>query len=219
VHVGSGNTAGTGNIGGGATGVGQGGGSGGSSPVESIDSLLEISIRGAIIAPAAPDGKTWDGNTTVASDETNAAIGKLIATAVSAAADPYVAISQIIAKAANEAYDMPDVRGFAELNYEGQWEIKETFAVQTDTYNNNDTITPGWTDVSWVNVPYSKDLRVRITLFDQDVINDDSIGEVTLNAGDISAAYQSGTDYRVLVNNQGNGEILFVIISVSNYQQ
>lgn len=60
----------------------------------------------------------------------------------------------------------------------------------------------------------TSDLRVRLSLLDEDLVNHDAIGVVELNAWDLDAAVKANQVFHVRVDDQANGQVLFVGISV-----
>jgi hypothetical protein len=57
-------------------------------------------------------------------------------------------------------------------------------------------------------------LRVRITLTDADLVNDDPIGVVVLTPADLEQALFLGTVHYVDVHRQSDGQVLFVHLQV-----
>jgi hypothetical protein len=77
-----------------------------------------------------------------------------------------------------------------------------------------DTYTPMWSDATLHGVVASSEIRLRITLIDQDVVEDDPIGVVELTEADLVAARTAGRVHHVQVSEQSQNQILFVGISV-----
>jgi hypothetical protein len=76
-----------------------------------------------------------------------------------------------------------------------------------------DTFTPIW-NVRWDHVPLTASTRLRVSLTDKDLANDDPIGEVVLNDRDLMAAMAAGTNDQIRVDGQTNGQVLFVGVEV-----
>jgi hypothetical protein len=76
-----------------------------------------------------------------------------------------------------------------------------------------DTFTPQW-NVRWDRVPLTASTRLRVSLMDKDLANEDPIGEVVLNAQDLLGAMATGTNDQIRVDGQTNGQLLFVGVEV-----
>jgi len=105
----------------------------------------------------------------------------------------------------------PDPFGTAALLsvYSEENEIESPLATTED--NPQDTFTPTWpTRSHWEKVPLTSDLRVRVSLTDEDLSEHDPIGVVELSSRDIDAAIAAGQVLHVKVSGQGTAQILFV---------
>jgi hypothetical protein len=104
------------------------------------------------------------------------------------------------------ALDQPDVGGSADLYMDGR-----VFGVGV-LEKVQDSFTPQWSTVTWDNVELPR-ARVRLTLWDRDLMNDDPIGIVEISSDNLVSAASAGTVVPVRVDGQ-NGQVLFVMISV-----
>lgn len=158
-----------------------------------------VSVLGALIAPTKLDGRPWDGM----GDPTQLAqaVGGLLADA-----SPYTAIASAMAGPAAAALDQPDVGGSAQLFMDGrEFGVGVLEKVQ-------DSFTPQWSTVTWDNVELPR-ARVRLTLWDRDLLNDDPIGIVEISPDELVNAASAGTVVPIRVDAQ-NLQVLFVSISV-----
>ncbi|MEP7123019.1 MAG: hypothetical protein ABJE95_18975 [Byssovorax sp.] len=170
---------------------------------------------GATIA-LSPNGQDcWDGICSLQPKDFNK-----VAEALAQTGDPQeiaAAVAAVVAGYANEAYAPPDPLGTASIWNNGGYGLGINLALQDN--NDEDTFTPSWPgDPASGNVlgwkgPFTKDWRIRISLSDEDLVNDDSIGVVEVGYDDIVAALKYGKVYSVRVSEQGSGVILFVNIS------
>lgn len=163
-----------------------------------------MSIVSALIGPAKVSGLPWDGTGGAVDEATWGELGIALG-----AAEPYSAAVGILASIADSGTARPDPKGTALLYGAGtETEIELPMAFQ-------DTYTPTWSDATLHNVPGNIDQRLRITLIDQDVMEDDPIGIVELTPADLEAARASGRIYQVRVSDQSQNQILFIGLSVS----
>lgn len=124
------------------------------------------------------------------------------------AADPYTAAIGMLASLVDAGTARPDPRGTA-LLYDAHDEVELDMPMEF-----KNTYTPTWSDVTFHGVPTSNDIRLRITLIDQDVMEDDPIGVAELTQLDLEAARTAGRVHHVQVNDQTQNQILFVGVSV-----
>lgn len=197
---------------GGGAGGGAGGGGGQTfTPPASV----QVDILGAYIAPAKADGSCWDG--TCAVDQ---ATLDQVAEALAETGDPYAeaaAVALELSGLAQSAYGPPDALGVATIWNNDIWDLPTNLA----TYDNNDedTFTPLWygdpqqgNAIGW-QAHFDDDFRIHIRLLDEDLTNDDPIGDVDINYDHVVAALQAKKTYPVRVADQGAGLILFIHIN------
>ena len=75
-----------------------------------------------------------------------------------------------------------------------------------------DTYVPQW-NVTVRHLPLDCTARIRVTLRDKDMINDDPIGVAEINAAQVRLALAARDVYQVPVRDQTNDQILFIGIS------
>lgn len=193
------------------TGAGGSGGGGGFVPPDEV----QVEILGATIA-LSPDGQgCWDGVCSLTKADSDKVAEALAATGGAPAAA--AAVAAVLAGYVGEAYGPPDPVGKATIWNGAAYDAELILASPED--NEEDTFTPGFLGspetgfaLGWSGT-FNKEWRIRVTLSDEDLANDDSIGVVEIGYDDIVAALQFGKVYPVRVHDQGNGAILFVNIS------
>jgi hypothetical protein len=177
------------------------GGSSGTTPA--VPASLTIEVVSALIGPSKVDHTEWDGP------------GKIpdsVVTGLAAAlgAGQFAPVLSYMATEAAKAVSKPDPFGFMEVNAEGQWVSYQGLVTVDDTFTPQWPGPPGWT-----GVPYSKSLRIRVNLSDEDVAYDDPIGVAEINGSDIAAAWAAQKVYQVRVAEQTSNQILYIGISVT----
>ena len=79
-----------------------------------------------------------------------------------------------------------------------------------------DTFTPSWADQpGYLAVQFNEYVRLRVVLWDEDLLNHDAIGDVTLNPQHIAEAWAAQTSYPILVHDQSAKQLLSVSLSVT----
>jgi len=124
------------------------------------------------------------------------------------ASNPYAAVFGFLGSMSLGATERPEPYGFADLlSSQGNQRLNLTSL--------RDTLTPMWQGPpSWSHVPLGPNTRIRISLWDKDLVNDDPIGVAELNSEHLAAALRARQVYQVRVTDQGNGQVLFIGISV-----
>jgi hypothetical protein len=176
---------------------------------------VEIDIVGAYIGPAKADGTCWDGVECTIDQATRDKVAMALAETGSSEAVA-AAVAVALSGLAQGAYGPPDPLGVATLWNNGNWSSPLNLA--TPDNNQEDTFTPQWpgdptqdNKIGW-QAPFGEDFRVHVKLSDEDLVNDDPIGDVDINYADVVAALQAGETYPVRVADQGTGLILFIEI-------
>lgn len=173
---------------------------------------VNIALIDATVAPGTTQGKVWDGPG-MASPETIQAVSRLLASApargkAGAAARAGAVVGEITAAIA-AAVAPPDPKGHAELLVGG---TSRRLALP----ERQDTFRPTWSNASFDQVPLVEGLRLRVQLFDADDIgSDDPIGTAELNYDDVVAALSHEQVVQVRVDQQTQGQLLFIGISVT----
>lgn len=138
-----------------------------------------------------------------------------------AGGDPVgVVLAALAGPALNSAIgtlDKPDAYGWAQATVFGAIGDSYWLAQPADAVPDNYTpIWPyGW---HYQNVPIDSDLRIGVTLMDSDLVNDDPIGTAEINSTDIQDALTAQQKFYVRVDDQTDGQLLFIGISVVQQQ-
>ena len=101
----------------------------------------------------------------------------------------------------------PDPAGTVSLQGTGVTSGELVLAEQSNTF------IPGWNAI-FTRQPIADDARLIITLADEDVVLDDSIGTVTIDSGVLRGVAAVGQAAGVPVSHQGQHQIAFVVLTV-----
>lgn len=198
----------------GAGGGGAGGSGGGSGGVTYPD-YVNIELISVLAGPGKIDGTQWDD-----SDKVPPEVWEGLAQALGL---PGVGkLLDFMEGAAAQSLNKPDPYGLAELDWQGTgFDPDFTQALANTDNNTEDTFLPTWPMIpgygmpGWHKVHFTPDLKVRITLWDEDVVYDDDMGILTLKGTDIGAAWQSGGTHWVRVEGQTQKQVLAVGLQVT----
>jgi len=160
---------------------------------------IDIRIENALIGPGTAAGEKWEGGKIPDS------VVKGLAKALGAS-NPYIAVSAFVAGLVQDGMEPPDPFGFAEP-ISGASGSKIELPERTNQYN------PSW-EARFTGGPFSKDLKIRISLQDKDLIDHDDIGSAIIGYEDFLKAFLTGKVYQVNVAEQTKKQILFIGISV-----
>ena len=166
--------------------------------------MATIEVVDAVISPGKSNHTVWDAVGTVPND-----VWSGLATAL-AASEPFGAVTGFL-NTQSPLIPRPDPFGTATLlsTYSAEDGVDSPLA--TNDNNLQDTFTPTWpTRSHWEDVALTSDLRVRVSLTDEDLSEHDPIGVVELSSHDIDAAIAAGQVLHVKVSGQATGQILFV---------
>jgi hypothetical protein len=169
--------------------------------------LVTFRIEDAMISPAKADGTPWDVATPI--DEPNAR-GLLVNAMdhASNAKGAYDAATAAIARF-GDAWGRPDVSGRASVdNGDKKGEMRALDG-------GRDSFTPRF-GAEWSHVPLTHWTTVHMYLVDGDPGGNEDIGAVVLSPLDLAEALKHrGRVHHVRVDDQTNGQVLFVGISVT----
>lgn len=174
---------------------------------------VTVEILDALVQPWMADKTMWDGLDSASLEDVQQLAEAL------AGASPYVTAFDFLAGLANSAYAPPDPYAWAEVWQDGAW----VSAIELCSMGNNDedTFAPVWPGSpeygyakGWSGVRVTPDMRIRTTILDEDFSEHDSIGVVDLNYDDVIAALKAKDVLPIRVDNQGQGQVLFLSISV-----
>ena len=174
----------------------------GSSPAD-LPEFVTVVLEQVLIRPyIVADGTNWDGTGSASRQIIDAVTTALLGPTPFAQVTS-ILIDQLIANTA-----APDAFGSATL-YVDATPYEQNLPLRDDEY------VPVF-GVSWDSVPLasSADVRLRVSLTDQDLADNDQIGVASVSFDEILAALASGDIYPVQVSEQGNGQILFVTVQV-----
>lgn len=161
--------------------------------------IRRVALVGALIAPSKIDGRPWDGMGDP-SELVRGVTGILTANAL------YGDVAAALAGPAAAALDKPDVGGAAELFINGH-------AVASGRLSKvQDSFAPQWANLIWDGVDLEM-ARIRVSLWDMDLLENDPIGVVEVDARKLLEASAVGAVVPVRVNDQ-NAQVLYISISV-----
>jgi hypothetical protein len=125
-------------------------------------------------------------------------------------------ILNFMSSAAVQALSKPDPIGSAELNQGAGFDPASDRELANIDNNTEDTFEPTWPGApGWRSVKLSVDLKVRVTIQDEDFFYNDDVGVATATAEDITAAWLDGRTYWVRVDSQTNNQLLAIAIQVT----
>lgn len=168
--------------------------------------LVSVRLVDALIRPWDVNGEAWDGTNLVKQEDVNELAVLL------GYADPYAAVAGFTIALMNDYLGAPDAYGEVRIFVDGSWQPH----LAQDLSVTPQSVTPSFYEVGWDYVPLEPNVRISLTLVDDDGgwTADDPIGTVELNHDDLLDAVKAGQVHDVPVHDQGQGEILFVGISV-----
>lgn len=177
-----------------------------------------VQITGAMVAPSMTNGDQWDGSGTIDPAEKQKfldALGKVPTYGA------YLELAAIVADAVNAGTAAPDPYGYAELAQSGTYQSDLRFSFFADVNSNlEDTYVPnfplpnGWTDLK-----IDEGTRVRVTLLDEDLVNDDPIGVAEISSSELLAAASEGKVHHVRVDDQTQRQLVYIDVSVQTITQ
>jgi hypothetical protein len=194
----------------GIAGSSQGGATAAAAPSSVGGTYVKIQIESALIGPGKADGTNWDGPGRI-DPKTVQGVGGImsqVATGVFAGgpAGALVAVTPFVAGPTMSLTAKPDTFGTVDANWRGG-----TASVKLP--KQQDTITPTWA-VPLEHIKLTEELKLRITLKDKDLVNDDDMGVAILDYRDVVAALENGKVYPVAVGSQTQNQVLFISITV-----
>jgi hypothetical protein len=171
---------------------------------------VSVQIVDAIIGPAQDaEGTPWDGPGTVdpsiIEDVSEALVG----------ANPAAAVLAILANPALAVFDPPDPYGTVQATAFGvTGPVYPGLATSANPVPN--TYNPIWPNggFEYTGVPIDSDVRITVSLWDSDLVFDDTIGTAVINSDDFKAALAAKQKYEVQVSDQTNNLLLFIGIEV-----
>jgi hypothetical protein len=171
------------------------------------EELVTFRLVDVMISPTRLGGKPWDA---VAHVDDPGARDRILRAMnhASNAKGAYDAASSAMSRLGKEWGGLPDVAGTASLDA-GDGKM-QTYSFEGE----KDSLTPHFT-TRWEHVPLSHWTTVRMYFVDREATGKSDIGAVVLSPLDLAAAMeQRGKVHHVRVDDQTNGQILFVGIAV-----
>jgi len=172
--------------------------------------LATIEIVQCLIGPGKSDGTQWDYDGQIPETVTSG-----LATVLG---QPGVGpIINFLASTAVSALSKPDPYGWAEIAANGTGFDPSNRIVLADTSTNmEDTFQPLWLNVrGWRSVPLTSSTMVRVTLLDEDLVDDDAIGIATVPGAQLQAALAAGGTYWVRVEQMTQNQLLAIGVQVT----
>ncbi len=174
-----------------------------------LPATVNLEILGVLVGPAKASGEAWDGGGFISQATLNAVFEAMIGDS------PYSDVLSVMTSAGIAALAMPDPMGVAEIDVGNGFETPTSLAVAAN--NTENTFAPTWPappPPGWIQAPVSPQLRVRITLEDEDVVFHDAIGTAVLTYDHILATWNKGGAAHIAVDDQTDGQLLFVTLAV-----
>ncbi len=164
-------------------------------------SAVNINLVGAVVRPWDSTGTQWDG----------VAVSQQDKDTITALVPNYGALIAELASLASGAWAPPDPFGAAYIYINGIEDPKLTVAIPTqmDIFKTDFQAGTGW-----IHVPVDKNMRFGVRLWDEDVVNDDTIGSVELNYEDVIDALKAKQIVQIRTDDQFGGTILYIGVSV-----
>ena len=175
-----------------------------------VPQAVSVYVVDAIIGPGKVTGGAWDGFGTVPPEVFDIVSNYVDLGNVDELLD-YIVNGGLAALAA------PEPIGTADIDI-GQGFLAEYQIVLADKTNNwEDTYTPTFLNGNggWTGVPFTEQTRIRVTLEDLDLQNDDPIGTAIINYGDLVEAWAENTKFWINVATQTQNQLLFLGVVVS----
>ncbi|NUO49318.1 MAG: hypothetical protein HOV80_10725 [Polyangiaceae bacterium] len=182
---------------------------------------VDLCLTSAAVAPSKADGSPWDaGGGKLKADQVKqldgafAAIAKMVTGDVAGVA---VAIADVYKKDIIKSLAKPDVFGSAELAPSGAYGAKgNKRASIASAKKPRREFTPGFgTTVCFRNAIWGEQLRMRVSLTDKDLADDDSIATVEVLASDVRRAFAHEKSWHVYVGDQDTKQLKFLAITVT----
>jgi hypothetical protein len=170
-----------------------------------VPRIATVELQGAVIGPGKVTRETWDAS----GEEIPTDVWSQLATAL-AGSNPYTAVAALLVNPVLAGTKAPDPFGTARLD------VGPTIGmtVMLPEANMEDTYTPSWSSVIWTGVPLDRDVRLKVDLTDEDLLNHDPIGSAEINTSHLLEALAARTAFHVPVANQSRDQLLFLKVSV-----
>lgn len=171
-----------------------------------LPTAVRIRIENLFIAPGKINGEPWDNE--LWSDGPPKELLKKLAD-ILLKKNPYTALVGLLADPFFKSTDPPDAVGTVEI-------ISGASAQKINIPQINNQYNPSYTDLGWDNVPFNKDLRIRVVVEDSDNFNsNDGIGSAIINYDHMLESYLRGIVNQVKVGEQTKNQLLLIGISIN----
>lgn len=167
---------------------------------EELPSTVRVSVSGAAINVGKHTGEPWDGPAGL--DQ------KTLEVLATLGGVPYPEVVAKLTSGTLAHLAKPDPFGVVSLD------TGRGYGTTTALPTVKDTFLPSWRPVDYNNVPLTPRTRLRITLDDEDLAFNDSIGSVEIVYEDLAEAWYAGQVYHVYVGDQSFDQLLYISISV-----
>lgn len=186
-----------------------------------MPSHVDVCLTSVVVAPSKRDGSPWDvGGTKLTAkqlSELDSAFGTIVKLIGTNPAGVALEIANLFKQDALRALAKPDVFGQIELAPTGAYGTKagKKLAVASKKKPVRE-FTPGFgTSVCFTDVAWNKGMRLRLTLTDKDLLEDDPISTVEVLGEDVERAFGHGKSWHVFVGDQDTMQLKFAVISVT----
>jgi hypothetical protein len=170
---------------------------------------VSIAIVNATVGPVKFGNKSWDCCAKVPAD-----MGVRVAKLLLATVAPQEELAALVAAPFLAGEAAPDPFGWADVAINGEYvpRLRHSFFPPGQCKRN--TFTPIFPSFEWRDIPLDAGTRIKVTLFDKDLVKNDDIGVAEINHADLVAALRAQKIYQVKVAEQTQNQLLFVGISV-----
>jgi len=165
--------------------------------------FASVSLVGVTIGPGKSDGSQWDGFFSMP-----AGLALEVARDMDAPND-YVVTLDLLNRV-SQGLAKPDIYGETQLLVGGTLASSLVLPLGAE-----DSFTPTWNRIGWQHVPLDEDVRLRVSLMDEDMTSDDPVGVFELSTAELRAAMNAGSVLQVDVAAQTQQQVLFCAIAVS----
>jgi hypothetical protein len=183
--------------------------------------FIDVCLTSAVIAPSKADGSPWDAGGGKLTPQQVSQLDSAFARAASLLSKNPAGIALEIANIFKldiaKALAKPDVFGTIEFAPQGAYAANgaRSIPVASPQKPAREFQPSFGTTVCLNGVAWHKEMRLRLSLTDKDLVNDDRIGTVEVVASDIEQAFQYGKGRHVFVGDQDTHQVKFAVVSVT----
>lgn len=128
-------------------------------------------------------------------------------------ADPYAAAAAVLSNVAADlstSLDAPDPAMTATIYIDG---VVANRSPRTSTSQNHDTFFPTFPGGGWTGVPLDSDIRISVSVEDEDLTDFEPICVAELNTSDVMTALDAAHVVQIDVSGQCQNQLLFIGLS------